>query len=661
MTRYRALPPMHLACALAGFVSVEALYGAIRSPDLLLVTLDTTRADALGVYGEGARTPEFDRLAASGVRFEEALAAVPLTLPSHASLFTGLDPIEHGLRDNGQGRLASVVPTLAEALQRRGYATAGIVASRVLDRRFGLDRGFDLYDEAMAAERLGEFGYPERPANEVVDAALAWDRLADPAKPHFLWVHFYDPHAPYAPPGDAEGSHRDRYRAEVQAVDREVARLVAGLRVGAEPASSRWIAVVGDHGEALGEQGEREHGLLLSRGVLRVPLFLAGPGIAPGGVVSGPVATRRLAATLLQLVDRYLGAKPAGRASGSLRRDPAALPGEPLPLRGGTAAAEPVFHETVFPLTAFGWGALFGVTEGDLRFVLGPRPRLVDWRADPAEAKPLAIDGDSRGRALYRDLKRAVARAPVAPPEEVANDADLAQALQSLGYLSGQSGTSPRGPAESAGRLDPRAGLELLDRFGAAKEQLARGDVAGALAAFVRLTQESPASVPFWMERSAAERASGNLSAAISSLERARALHAEFDFLDLRLGEAYAAAGRKVEAEAAWRRALARNPRFAQAAFALGEWLQRQGRAADEEAVVRAAVEAGASSVFLLARLAQIELARGELANADRHLEEAIRLLPEFSTAWRLWAEVARRQGDLAAAASRAARAAALE
>ena len=165
-----------------------ALASPPKLPDVLLVTLDTVRADALGAYGGGARTPTLDVLAAAALRFDEALTAAPLTLPAHATLFTGLDPIEHGLRDNGAGALAPGIPTLAEALRARGYATAGVIASRVLDRRFGLDRGFDRYDETMAAERLGEYGYPERSAAEVVDSALAWERAADPERPHFLWV-----------------------------------------------------------------------------------------------------------------------------------------------------------------------------------------------------------------------------------------------------------------------------------------------------------------------------------------------------------------------------------------------------------------------------------------------------------------------------------------
>ena len=627
-------------------------------PDILFVTLDTTRADALGVYGGATRTPTLDALAARGLRFAEALTAAPLTLPAHATLFTGLDPVEHGLRDNGAGALAAGIPTLAEALRQRGYATAGIIASRVLDRRFGLDRGFDLYDEAMPAERLGEYGYPERPAVEVVDAALAWERSADAARPHFLWVHFYDPHAPYLPPaGPASGAaagDRERYLAEVERVDRELGRLLEGLGSGPRSAQPRLVAVVGDHGESLGEHGEREHGLLLSRAVLRVPLLLSGPGVPAGRTIAGPIATRRLAATVLDLVDRS-EIDPSGkeRRKGSVK----SVRGPTLSLVGDGVDTALVYHETLFPLSAFGWAPLFAVTEGTLRFVLGPRPQLFDLAADPGELRSDLAAGNSAARKLKKELASLLERKLFSPPTKTEPDAELAAALQNLGYLSGQSAPNGAATGDRAQRIDPADGLVLLERFMAAKRQLASGDAAGALATFEQLTVTSPGSVPFWMERGATQRSLGRFAAAVTSLERARRLNPELDFLDLRLGESYAAAGRAADAEAAWRRALERNPRFAQAALALGEFLGKDGRATEEERVVRNAVEAGTSSVFLLTRLAQIELARADLAGADGHLAEATRLIPEFATAWRLWAEVARRQGDLDAAAARAARA----
>ena len=312
-------------------------------PSVVLLTLDTTRSDHLGAYGaEGANTPVLDDLATRGVRYARAIAPSPLTLPAHASLLTGLDPPEHGVRDNGVAVLPADLPTLATTLSQRGYATGAFVASRVLDRRFGLDRGFDVYGDRMTAELIGQYGYPERDAGAVTGAALAWTSQLPAGKPYFLWVHYYDPHAPYQPPGMRTGSEHDRYAAEIAYVDREIGRLLANL-----PAGERLVAAVGDHGEMLGEHGESGHGIFLYRAALEVPMILAGPGIPAGTVVEETVATRRLAPTLLRLLG-----------------DKAALPGPGLPGLGTKSSRQPVYSEARMPASAYGWAALQAVTDG---------------------------------------------------------------------------------------------------------------------------------------------------------------------------------------------------------------------------------------------------------------------------------------------------------
>lgn len=621
-----------LFCALAiPALSAGAAVGAAARPDLVLITIDTLRADAPGCYGGGARTPRFDALAAAGTRFAQALSAVPLTLPSHATLLTGLDPLEHGLRDNGQGALAKAIPTLAERLRDAGYATIAVVGSRVLDRRFGLDRGFDLYDDRMTAERTGEFGYPERHAAEVVDVALAASAdaaRATPAKPLFLWVHFYDAHAPYEAAG---ADDRARYLGEVGAVDGELGRLLDRLSA----RRSRVVAIVGDHGEAFGEHGEPEHGYLLHTPTLAVPLVFAGTGVPAGLVVAGPVGIRRVAATLLQL---------AGLEAGT-------LPGPALKLapRGAREAALPVYHETEFPASTFGWSPLAAVTLGDWRLVLGPRPALYDLVRDPGELENRLAAEPERTRALRQELARLARRAALAAPVAVAPDAELRRQLESLGYLSGASA--------SGGTTDPAEGLVWLADFEAAKRQMAGGDVLGARSVLRRLVSLSPRSVPFLAQLARAEEALGDTAAARTALGAAAAANPQNEFVRVAIGELELRAGRPDIAEAALRQALAIQPRSVSAALALGELLARSGRAGEEEAMLRAAIDAGTASALLLARLGEIELRRGDLAGADRHLREAVELLPEFGGAWTLWAEVARRQGDTAAAAERAAHA----
>ncbi len=297
------LGPAMVALAVTPETQEPAPKAAPSPPSLLLITLDTTRADALGCYGAPANpTPNLDSIAARGVRYQRALTASPLTLPSHTSILTGLAPPEHGVRHNGTAALGSGVPTVATVLQGSGYTTGAFVASRVLDHRFGLARGFDHYDDRMAAELVGEYGYPERDAARVTDAALEWLRQHR-EKPFFLWVHYYDPHAPYQPPRAlAEGTPQGNYRGEVRHVDQQVGRLLAALP---QRGANTVVAVVGDHGEALGEHGERTHGIFLYEETLAVPLLLAGPGVAdqvPGTVIPETVANRRLAPTVLRLL-----------------------------------------------------------------------------------------------------------------------------------------------------------------------------------------------------------------------------------------------------------------------------------------------------------------------------------------------------------------------
>lgn len=613
--------------ALLSLLACAPALAAGAPPDLVLITLDTVRADELGVAGGAALTPNLDRLAAAGVRFARALSPAPLTLPAHASILTGLDPVEHALRDNGRNVLPAAAPTLAAELAQEGYATLAVVGSRVLDRRFGLDRGFDRYDDRMAAERVGEFGYAERPAREVVDAALAASAAVPPARPLFLWVHFYDAHAPYSGAGTSE---RERYRAEIAAVDLQVGRLLAALRPGRE----RWVIAVGDHGESFGEHGEEEHGYLLHEATLAVPLILSGPTARAGTLLRAPVSIRDLAATLAALGGRRRTAL-GGRAL-DLEREPAEVA---------------IYHETEFPASTFGWGPLAAVTRGRWRLVEGPRPQLFDLAADPREEVNRIGERPSVVRALRRDLRGLRQRPPLAAPA-VGHDAELARALESLGYLSGA--TARRGT------LDPVEGVRLLPRFDAARQLLDAGDAAAAREALRALVRESPGSVPFLAQLARAERALGDFDAARSTLAAARAVQPESEFLATALAALELEAGRPAAAESAYRAAVAISPRHAAAWLGLGELLARGGRGDEEESALRAAVAAQCESATLHVRLTEIALARGDLAAAEVDGRRATELLPEWGAAWRAWAEVARRAGDERAHRERAERARAL-
>jgi arylsulfatase A-like enzyme/Tfp pilus assembly protein PilF len=593
-------------------------------PSVVLLTLDTTRADALGIYGNrGAHTPVLDALAARGMRWTQAVSPVPLTLPAHASLLTGLLPPEHGLRDNGTTVLPQDVPTLAAVFAARGYATAAFVASRVLDRRFGLDRGFQHYDDKAPAEQIGEYGYPERNARQMTDAALEWLGSRPAGKPFFLWIHYYDPHAPYNPPDVGPGEPDARlYAGEVAYMDREIGRLLAGLPGGAERCL---IAAVGDHGESLGEHGERTHGVFLYHSTLHVPLIVAGPGVPKGKAIPDAAASRRLASTLLRLA----GAAPAAAPFGE------ALPG--LPTAAGRAAG-PLYAESRFPLTAYGWSPLEAVFDGRWKLIVAPRPELYDLGADPGETHNLLDGRRDQARRLKGELQ-AVQRSFRTRKAEAA-DPELARSLQSLGYASGSG-------ASGKGTLDPKDGILLLADFLDAKRLTQGGNPRAAVAKLADLVRRSPGNIPFLTALATAQLASGDGEAGIATYRRAAQESPKLDFLHENLADAYARLGRPEEAKKEYELTLELNPRFAAAWWGLADLAQKAGRPAEARRLLSDAVAAGTESVSILVRLAEVEAKGGDAAAAERHFRQAVDLAPAWAPAWLVWGQQMENQGKL--------------
>lgn len=415
-----------IAAALC-IVLVGACRRAPSPPDVVLITVDTLRADRVGCYGDReGTTPEIDRLCAESARFDPALSPAPLTLPAHATMMTGLLPPEHGLRNNGAFALAPRFTTIAEVLAARGYATAAFVAALPLERRTGLDQGFAVYDDQLPPGR-GDFGYAERPAGAIIDRALSWWGQQD-SRPRFLWVHLFEPHDPYEPPADARARFpEDPYRGEVFTADREVGRLFAALR-----ASGDWyptiVALTSDHGESLGEHGEKTHGLLPYEATLRVPMIVKGAAQAPRGL-QGPATLADLAPTLLALS----GTPSTGMRGRSLFDARA---------RGGFEA----YGEAVAPALDFNWAPLFALRRGTWKIVSGPEGKgdatgdaLYDLAGDPHETRNVAREHPqhlSQLRDALRRLRDALERAPD-PQASRAVDSDTHERLAALGYTAG--------------------------------------------------------------------------------------------------------------------------------------------------------------------------------------------------------------------------------
>jgi len=545
----------------------------VPGPSLVLVTLDTTRADRLGAYGgDPAISPSFDGLARRGILFEACDSASPLTLPSHATLMTGLYPPAHGLRTNGRGRLPASIPTLASLLSGRGYRTAAFVSSSVLDARHGLDRGFEIYDDIVAADG-------ERRGDETLSRALAWLEEST-GQPYFLWLHLFDPHAPYRPPEPYARLYRSRpYDGEIAFTDALVGRLLATVEEsGTGPAPL--ICVVGDHGEGLGEHGEEEHGLFLYQTTLAVPLVLAGAGLEPRRV-GQPVRTVDLFPSLLS----HLGIPaPEGARPG---RD---LLGEQSSLRPEGASTD-AYAETLMPRDDYGWSPLFALRSGHLKAVEGVFASLHDLRADPGEEDDLLAGqqggAESSGNRLtdaarsllirLRDIRRDAEHSTEAPGATELSAVDLTR-LRALGYLGG-SGQEARTGAPA----DPREQIHFHRQVKAALVLHRDGHHDGAARALRELLREQPRN-PLLLDLAgsvalARSRAEEAVTLYRASLEWSR----ERGPVEVHLAEALLAAGRPAEAESAARRALGHlpSPPTSRAALALCRALAAQGRRAE--------------------------------------------------------------------------------
>jgi choline-sulfatase len=490
----------HPAVLLAlGLAALGCPAGAPPAPQrILLVTIDTLRADHLGSYGApNAHTPHLDELARSGVRFDAALSPVPLTLPAHTSLMTAVDPPRHGVRHNSVHRLGEDLPTLAERLRGAGYATAAFVGALVLERRFGLARGFDVYDDRTEGRVSGSTGYAERTADRVVDAALEWLERAPPR--FFLWLHFYDPHADYRPPpGFASAFPGDLYSGEIAFVDAELGRLLDGLRA-RFGADELLVAVTSDHGEALGDHGEPTHAYTLYESTQHVPLLLAGAGL-PRGVVSEQVVSLvDVAPTLLALA----GAEPLPDVDGrDLRRQlDAAEPGE-----------RALYMETLATALDLGWSPLFAVRVGPWKYIRAPRSELYDLREDPGELDDRAARDAARAAALDALLERHLAGAARAPLPVALSEQDRAR-LRSLGYVVPDR-ADVSAVLETSGRPDPKDRLWVLGELSAAQAELGEGHAGEALERLRALGDDPPPSIR--AQRAAAALAAGELAAAES-------------------------------------------------------------------------------------------------------------------------------------------------
>lgn len=575
---------------------------------LVVVSIDTLRSDRLPAYGyAGVETPALSAFRDDAVLFERAFSHVPLTLPSHASLFTGALPAVHGLRDNAGYRLDPTVPTLAELLKRSGYDTAAAVSSVVLSGESGIARGFDRYDDAFEATRPWEpLGRVQRAGAESAARLAAWlgARADAKARPAFLFLHVYEPHAPYAPPEPFRSRWGATYEGEIAAADAAVGGFLDELkRRGLYDRAL--VVVLSDHGEGLGEHGESEHGVFLYREALQVPLLVKLPK-APGA--SRPPLAGRSVATPVGLTDVFTTAVQGLDVPGAPPR-PETL--SLFDLAFGLPAPERrLYAESLYPRLRLGWSDLASLRDARWHLIAAPRPELFDSAVDPGERKNLAPEKPPALRALTVEME--ARRAPFREPS-AAVSVEEAKKLASLGYLTGSASSS--GPL--ADPKDEIASLELLREAGGL---LDAGRAAEAAEAFRRLLERSPRAVDGWELYAQALARLGRGDEAFAALKRTVTLAPENARYLLAVANLLLQLGRFDDGLAHARRANERGEPGA--AEVVARAYLAKGDLGPAEAWARRSLEGGRvrrRSLLVLARVAQLRGdAAGALALADR-------------------------------------------
>jgi arylsulfatase A-like enzyme/Tfp pilus assembly protein PilF len=592
-------------------------------PNILLVTLDTTRADHLGCYGSTrARTRHMDRLAAEGVRFEWAFSPAPITLPAHASLLTGLYPFAHGVRNNGNFYLGDKVDTLTSVLKRRGYRTGAFLSSFILDRRYGLARDFDTYDDRMEgrspqivnleAERRGD------------RTALALDRwleehAAQPATPFFAWLHLYDPHEPYAPPPPFREAFADApYDGEIAFDDNIVASVVDKLgQLGL--IDRTLIAIIGDHGESLGDHGEETHTMFVYDSAIRVPLILWRPGLLPAGVVvREPVRLIDLAPTLLDLV----GAPPLATARGRSLR----------PLIDGRPAGPPppIYAETLMPQLYMNWAPLRAIRDERWKYIEAPKPELYDLASDPAETRNVHDARQQTVRGLQQELEK-LTGGTAGALNVGAIDRETLEKLASLGYVG--AGAEPVPATGGAARPDPKDMIAVFNRLRQANSAVRERRFAAALPILRDVLAKDSRNAFAQLVLGSAYMGMNDYRAAIAQYRTYLELVPTSSYAHQWMAICYLRLEDRQNAVREADAALALDPRFSDARILKGGVLAARGDYPGALAELRAAVEADSAKPVLRLDLAKVLAEAGQEAEAQSQYEAALKLQPDYAPA----------------------------
>jgi arylsulfatase A-like enzyme/Tfp pilus assembly protein PilF len=634
--------------------------------NVVVLTLDTLRADRLGCYGfRGVDTPNIDSVASEGVLFEQATATAPMTLPSHASIFTGLIPPKHGVRDNGGFFVEEEATTLAERLNEAGWATGAFVGAWVLDSKWGLGQGFDHYSDRfdLSKYRVVNLGTVQKKGDEVMDLALAWLAGVKERK-FFAWVHLYDPHTPYEPPEPFLSRYPgQKYVGEVAYTDHVVGRLVAWLK-GASVWDRTLLVLLADHGESLGEHGENAHTFFVYDATQHVPFVVRTPW-GDRGRSRSQVSTVDVMPTVLDLV----GLPPQPETDGrSLAR---------LVLHPGAESPGLAYAETYFPRFHYGWQHLRALRDGKWKYIEAPTPELYDVQQDPGELRNVFGAHPRRAEDLRRRLEKVAGSGVQAAPDEASLDPETLQRLAALGYVGGGPKVDPE-----AVLPDPKEKIGLFERMVEARALAKRKKLDEAVAAMRGVIAEDAGiidahtSLGGWLRelkrpdeaiaayRRALEidsrnegalasladeyRAQGKPDAAIEGYRTVLKIEPRQPHMWYQLATLYLDIGREADARRTLEEALRHNPEMGAAYNSLAALAFERGDVAEAERLVRRGLELEEdlrSSRFNLGRILE---ARGETAEAERLYREELALFADNGRARFNLAQLARQRGDRA-------------
>jgi arylsulfatase A-like enzyme/Tfp pilus assembly protein PilF len=631
MLRVSVLLPAALALAFATRAGRQ-IDAQSAPPNVVLITLDTVRADRIGAYGytKGA-TPTIDRLAREGVRFADATSQAPLTGPAHAALLTAQYPARLGVRDNATTPVPQGTRTLARALKEKGYRTGGFVGAFILGPEYGFAQGFDVFDATFARYSAGNKLQAQRLGGEVVDQAVKWLRTGS-AQPTFAWIHLYDAHAPYEAPAPFRARFAaSPYDGEIAYVDSCVARIVDVLEQ-TKQLDNTVISIVADHGEGLGDHGEAEHGLFLYDAVLHVPWVLRLPARdAAGKVVETQVRSIDVAPTLAALAGTAIsgvdGESVMPLIRGAARRDP-----------------PPSYAETYYPKWHFGWSELRSVRVGDWKYIDAPKPELYDMRADAREARNAVDARGTLATGLSNELGKIAGGFGSAATSAPQPDPDTLARLRSLGYV------GIAAPSSGARGPDPKDMVPKLEMFRsgitAAMSALERRAPDAAIAELKKLVAINDRSYELHLFLGDAYAAKREHETALGEYDAAAVLNPTTAAPLVSQARVYLAMGDVGRAQEKLDRAAKIEPASSEAAVVLGSIFEKQGRGAEALSQYDAAIRINGSDTQARASLASLAMRMRQYDAAKPQFEKLLELGYRPSRMHFGLAQIAESKGD---------------